>query len=130
MMGLVVLTAEGAVAPQAYAILQGPLREFVDDARRLLPSRGTLMVYGLNAPSIVFYAGLPVTVLGAGAGESLEHIRRLTEGYPPVVVITRNVHAPRLNGVPGLFRLKSRGGYAIYCSACQAENNVKSQTDN
>ncbi len=130
MMGLVVLTAEGAVAPQAYAILQGPLREFAEEARRILPPRGTLVVYGLNAPSIVFYAGRPVTALTASAAESLEHIRRLAEANPPVVVITRNVHTPRLNGVPGLFRLKSRGGYAIYCSACQAEKNAKLKTDN
>jgi len=130
MMGLVILTAETAVAPQAYAILQGPLREFVEDARRLLGPRGTLVVYGLNAPSIVFYAGRPVTPLGAASVESLAHIRRLAEADSPVVVITRNVHAPRLNGVPGLFRLKSRGGYAIYCSACQAQGNLKFQTDN
>jgi 4-amino-4-deoxy-L-arabinose transferase-like glycosyltransferase len=130
MMGLVILTAETAVAPQAYAILQGPLREFVEDARRLLGPRGTLVVYGLNAPSIVFYAGRPVTPLGAASVESLAHIRRLAEADSPVVVITRNVHAPRLNGVPGLFRLKSRGGYAIYCSACQAQGNLKFPSDN
>jgi 4-amino-4-deoxy-L-arabinose transferase-like glycosyltransferase len=129
MMGLVILTAEAAVAPQAYAILQGPLREFAEDARRILGLRGTLLVYGLNAPSIVFYAGLRVTPLGAAA-ESREHIRRLVETELPVVVITRNAHASRLNGVPGLFRLKSRGGYAIYCSTCQTGNNVKFETDN
>jgi 4-amino-4-deoxy-L-arabinose transferase-like glycosyltransferase len=130
MMGLVILTAEVAMAPQAYAILQGPLREFAEEARGLLGSRGTLVVYGLNAPSIVFYADHRVMPLGPGSATALEDIRRIAEADPPVVVITRKVHTPRLNEVPGLFRLKSRGGYAIYCSACQMTDNLKFQTDN
>ncbi len=130
MMGLLILTAEVAMAPQAYAILQGPLREFAEDARRLLGSRGTLIVYGLNAPSIVFYAKHRVMPLGPGSPTALGDIRQLVEADPPIVVITRNGHAPRLNEVPGLFRLKSRGGYAIYCSACEREAKFNFQTDN
>ena len=68
--------------------------------------------------------------LGPGSPTALEDIRRLAEADPPVVVISRKVHAPRLNEVRGLFRLKSRGGYAIYCSACQTGNNFKLKTDN
>ena len=120
MMGLVILTAEVAVAPQAYAILQGPLREFAEEARRTLGSRGTLVVYGLNAPSVVFYAQRPVTPLGPASADGLEQIMRMVEARRPVVVICRSVHMPRLDGVPGLFRLKSRGGYAIYSSLRQA----------
>jgi len=46
------------------------------------------------------------------------------------VVITRAMYAPNLDGVQGLFHLKTRGGYAIYCSACQAEAIFKFQDDN
>jgi 4-amino-4-deoxy-L-arabinose transferase-like glycosyltransferase len=130
MMTLVIFTAGVLGAPQAYAILQGPLREFAEVAQRLLGPRGTLVAYGLNAPSVVFYAARPVMPLGAGAGPGLEQIRGLVKADIPVVVITRAMHAPNLDGVPGLFRLKTRGGYAIYCSACQAEANFKFQTDN
>jgi 4-amino-4-deoxy-L-arabinose transferase-like glycosyltransferase len=130
MMTLVIFTAGVLAAPQAYAILQGPLREFAEVARRLLGPRGTLVAYGLNAPSVVFYAARPVMPLGAGAGPGLEQIRGLVKADIPVVVITRAMHGPNLDGVPGLFRLKTRGGYAIYCSACQAEANFKFQTDN
>ena len=115
MMALLIVTV-AAVAPQAYAILQGSLREFTEDARRILAGRGTLVAYGLNAPTIVFYAGRPVTPLGAGSADGVDRLRRLVEAGQPVVVITRSVHAPRLDGLPGLFRLKSRGGYAIYSS--------------
>jgi 4-amino-4-deoxy-L-arabinose transferase-like glycosyltransferase len=123
------LTAEVAVAQRAYAILQGPLREFAEDAREILGPQGTLVAYGLNAPTIVFYANRPVTPLGPASPEGADQLQRLLEAGRPVVVITRSVHAPRLDGVPGLFRLKSRGGYAIYCSACQAERNFKLKTD-
>jgi len=116
MMTLVIFTAGVLAAPQAYAILQGPLREFAEVAQRLLGPRGTLVAYGLNAPSVVFYAARPVMPLGAGAGPGLEQIRGLVKADIPVVVITRAMHAPILDGVPGLFRLKTRGGYAIYSS--------------
>jgi 4-amino-4-deoxy-L-arabinose transferase-like glycosyltransferase len=130
MMGLVIFTAEVAVAPQTHAILQGALREFAEEARHILVSQGTLVVYGLNAPSIVFYAQHPVTPLGPASPDEAAQFRRMLEAGHPVVVITRSVHAARLDGVPGLFRLESRGGYAIYCSACQGEGNFNLKTDN
>jgi len=116
MMSVLIFTAEGAVAPRVYAVVQGPLREFADDARQILGGQGTLVVYGLNAPSIVFYANCPVTPLGPGSPDGMEQIRRLLEAGRPLVVITRIMHLPRLDAVPGLFRLKARGGYAIYSS--------------
>jgi len=120
MMGLLILTAEGMVAPQVYAVIQGPLREFVEDARQILEGQGTLVAYGLNAPSIVFYAGRPVIPLGPGSPDGADQVRRLVEAGRPLVVITRIVHAPQLDAVPGLFRLKARGGYAIYSSLRRA----------
>jgi hypothetical protein len=116
MMTLIIFIAGMLAAPQAYAILQGPLREFAEAAHRLLGPRGTLVTYGLNAPSVVFYAARPVLSLGAGAGPGLEQIRGLVRSDTPVVVITRTMHGLDLDGVPGLFRLKTRGGYAIYSS--------------
>ena len=125
MMVLFLLTAEVAVAPRAYAMLQGPLREFTEDARVILGVQGTLVAYGLNAPTIVFYAHRRVTPLGPASPEGADQLRRLLEAGRPVVVITRSVHAPRLDGVSGLFRLKSRGGYAIYSSLRRAMGNFK-----
>jgi 4-amino-4-deoxy-L-arabinose transferase-like glycosyltransferase len=120
MMVLMILTAEAKVAPQAYAILQGPLREFTEDARRTLGRQGTLIAYGLNAPTIVFYADHPVIPLGAGSPEGVREIRRLVETGQPVVVITRQAHIARLDGIPGFVRVKVRGGYAMYSSAPRA----------
>lgn len=131
MMSLLILTAEGIVSPQVYAIVQGPLREFAEDARRILSGGGALVVYGLNAPSIVFYANHSVTSFGVGSPDGADQFRRLLEAGRPLVVITRIVHAARLDAVPGLSRLKARGGYAIYSSLRRpAEGNSKLKTDN
>jgi 4-amino-4-deoxy-L-arabinose transferase-like glycosyltransferase len=117
MMGVLIFTAEVKVAPQVYAVVQGPLREFTEDARRILGRQGTLIAYGLNAPTIVFYADHLVIPLGPGSPDGVEEIRGLVETGQPVVVITRQVHMARLDGIPGLLCLKVRGGYAIYSLA-------------
>ena len=130
MMSALIFTGEGVVAPRVYAIVQGPLREFAEDARQILGGQGTLVVYGLNAPTIVFYADHSVTSLGPGSPDGVDQVRRLLETGRSLVVITRSVHAARLDAVPGLFSLKARRGYAIYCSACPAERNFKLKTDN
>jgi len=125
MMGLLLFTAELKVAPQVYAIVQGPLREFTEDARRILGRQGTLIAYGLNAPTVVFYADHPVMPLGPGSPDSVAEIRRLVEAGQPLVVITRQSHISRLEWIPGLFRLKARGGYAIYSFAPGRERILK-----
>jgi hypothetical protein len=61
-----------------------------------------------------------VTPLGPGSPDGADQVRRLVEAGRPLVVITRIVHAPQLDAVPGLFRLKARGGYAIYSSLRRA----------
>jgi 4-amino-4-deoxy-L-arabinose transferase-like glycosyltransferase len=128
MMGLLIFTAEVKVAPQVYAVVQGPLREFTEDARRILGRQGTLIAYGLNAPTIVFYADHLVIPLGPGSPDGVGEIRRLVETGQPVVVITRQAHMARLDGIPGLFRLKARAGYAIYSFAPRA--GADSQREN
>lgn len=116
MMACVILTA-AAAAPRAYAIVQGSLREFSEEARKILRPDDPVLVYGLNAPSVVFYANRRVTPLGSDdLGKLAETVRRLTRAGRPVVVITRNALAPRLAGVQGLSGVKSRGGYALYIS--------------
>lgn len=116
MMACLILTA-AAAAPRAYAIVQGSLREFSEEARQILGPNDPVLVYGLNAPSVVFYANRRVTPLGSDdLGKLAETVRRLTDAGRPVVVITRSALAPRLAGVQGLSGVESRGGYALYVS--------------
>jgi 4-amino-4-deoxy-L-arabinose transferase-like glycosyltransferase len=116
MMGSLVLAAVIWIAPTVYEIQQGALREYAEDARRTLGADGVLVAYGLNAPSVVFYAHRPVTPLGASSPEDLEQLRRLVTSGRAVLVITRRGTASRLAGVSGLQHVKSRGGYALFAS--------------
>ena len=116
MAGALVLTAVVWIAPTVYEIQQGALREYAEDARQVLGPEGVLVAYGLNAPSVVFYAHRFVTTLGSSSPEDVEQLRRLVGSGRPVLVIARAGQASRLAGVPGLEPVKSRGGYVLYGS--------------
>ena len=111
-------TAALAVAPTAYGIAQGALREFSEEAGRIVRPGDAVLVYGLNAPSIVFYADRRVRPIGAGApGEVEAAVRALREAGRSAALITRSGLMPQLKDVPGLALRKSAGGYALYVSA-------------
>jgi 4-amino-4-deoxy-L-arabinose transferase-like glycosyltransferase len=117
MCGLV-LTAALAVAPMAYGIAQGSLREFSEEAGRIVPPGDPVLVYGLNAPSVVFYADRRVRPIGAGApGEVMAAVRALREAGRSAALITRSGLMLQLNDVPGLALRKASGGYALYVSS-------------
>jgi 4-amino-4-deoxy-L-arabinose transferase-like glycosyltransferase len=120
MMVLLLFTAEVVVAPKAYGILQGALREFAQDAARILGPQDPVVAYGLNAPSIVFYSGRRVIPLAASP-DGEERLRRMVETGRPVVVITRSSRISHLEGLPGLVRLGVRGGFAGYSSVLGGE---------
>jgi len=116
MCGLV-LTAALAVAPMAYAIAQGSLREFSEEAGRIVRPGDPVLVYGLNAPSVVFYADRRVRPIGAGAPDAVTAaVRALREAGRSAVLITRSGLIPQLKDVPGLALRKFAGGYALYVS--------------
>jgi 4-amino-4-deoxy-L-arabinose transferase-like glycosyltransferase len=117
-MSSLILTAALAVAPTAYTIVQGSLREFSEEARGIVRPGDPVLVYGLNAPSIVFYADRRVRPIGAGAlGEVEAAVRGLRDAGRPAVVITRSGLVPSLKDIQGLTLRKSAGGYALFVSA-------------
>jgi len=117
-MSSLILTAALAVAPTAYGIVQGSLREFAEEARGIVRPGDPVLVYGLNAPSVVFYADRRVLPIGAGAvGEVEAAVRGLREAGRSAALITRSVLTPQLKDVPALTLRKSAGGYALYVSS-------------
>ena len=117
-MSSLILTAALAVAPIAYGIVQGSLREFAGEARGIVRRGDPVLLYGLNAPSVVFYADRRVRSIGAGAlGEVQAAVRELRESGRSAALITRGALAPQLKDVPGLTLRKSAGGYALYVSS-------------
>jgi 4-amino-4-deoxy-L-arabinose transferase-like glycosyltransferase len=113
-----ILTAALAVAPMAYGIAQGSLREFSEEAGRIVQPGDPVLVYGLNAPSVVFYANRRVRPIGAGApGEVEAAVRAMHESGRSAALITRSGLMPQLKDIPGLALRKSVGGYALYVSS-------------
>jgi 4-amino-4-deoxy-L-arabinose transferase-like glycosyltransferase len=113
-----ILTAALAVAPMAYGIAQGSLREFSEEAGRIVQPGDPVLVYGLNAPSVVFYANRRVRPIGAGApGEVEAAVRAMRASGRSAALITRSGLMPQLKDIPGLALRKSVGGYALYVSS-------------
>ncbi|HEY7676021.1 MAG TPA: glycosyltransferase family 39 protein [Candidatus Methylomirabilis sp.] len=99
------------VVPLAHAVLQGPLETLVLAVReRLLPG-DTVVVYGFNAPSVVFYAGRRVVKVERGDREGLRR-----ELSPPrrAFVLVRARDRADLGGLSGVFPLAQRGDYGVY----------------
>jgi 4-amino-4-deoxy-L-arabinose transferase-like glycosyltransferase len=116
MMVCLIVTAEVAVAPRAYAILQQSLYEYSRDAARILGPGDPVVTYGLNAPSVVFYADRHVIPLGADRGGT-EKLEGMLRSGRPIVVITRAVYVRGLDRLSGLFQVGVEGGYAAFSSA-------------
>jgi 4-amino-4-deoxy-L-arabinose transferase-like glycosyltransferase len=116
MMAGLLLAAAVLVAPQVYAIVQAPLRALAEEARTLLSPDDPIVVYGLNAPTIVFYADRRVHPLGPGDPAGLETLARAAAAGRPVAVITRQSLAPRLRAIPTLAPRPARGGYVLLVS--------------
>jgi hypothetical protein len=116
MMAGLLLAAAVLVAPRVYAIVQGPLRQFAEEAQALLPPDDRVLVYGLNAPTIVFYADRRVLPLGSGDPGGLEAVAGVAAAGRPVAVITRQSLAPRLRTIPTLAPRMARGGYVLLVS--------------
>jgi hypothetical protein len=101
---IVLLTA---VAPVAAGVMQAPLRDVAIRASREAGPDGGVAVYGLNKPSVVFYAKRLVTVIGEGRPEEAAALLRQDRAW---FVITKAVWLDRLGPV---YAVESRGGYVL-----------------
>lgn len=99
------------LVPLADRHLQSPLKDFSRIASAELEKNGgELVVYGLNKPSIVFYARRPTVVLTLKEQDRLHEFINSTER---VFIISRETAAERLSDHPNLTLIGRRGGYAL-----------------
>lgn len=99
------------LVPLADRHLQAPLKDFARIASAELgESGGELVVYGLNKPSIVFYARRPAVVLTLKEEDRLHEIINSTER---VFIISRGTAVEKLLDHPNLTLIGRRGGYAL-----------------
>ncbi len=101
---IVLLTA---VAPVAAGVMQAPLRDMAIRASREAGLDGGVAVYGLNKPSVVFYAKRLVTVIGEGRPEAAAALLRQNRAW---FVITKAAWLDRLGPA---HVVESRGGYVL-----------------
>ena len=103
------------VVPLAHASLQGPLQALVLAVRDRLRPEDTIVVYGFNAPSVVFYAGRRVVKVERGDREGL---RRALGAGRRAYAFVRAADRADLAGLPGVFPLAQRGAYGVYLKGC------------
>jgi 4-amino-4-deoxy-L-arabinose transferase-like glycosyltransferase len=115
MMVLVGGTLLQGVLPLAHEYVQRPLQSLVEEVRgRLRPGRGdAVIVYGFNAPSVVFYAGQRVLKVERGDREGLRQ-GLAPEAERRAYALVRTRDAGDLAGLPGVFLVARRGGYSVY----------------
>jgi 4-amino-4-deoxy-L-arabinose transferase-like glycosyltransferase len=98
------------VAPVAAEVMQIPLRDLSIRASREAGPDGVVAVYGLNKPSVVFYARRLVTVIGEGRPSALADLLARDRAC---YVITKAAWADRFRDVPSWRVLETRGGYVL-----------------
>lgn len=98
------------VAPVAAEVMQIPLRDLSIRASREAGPDGVVAVYGLNKPSVVFYARRLVTVIGEGRPDALADLLARDRAC---YVITKAAWADRFHDVPSWRVIETRGGYVL-----------------
>jgi 4-amino-4-deoxy-L-arabinose transferase-like glycosyltransferase len=104
---IVLLTA---VFPVAADVIQAPLRDLSILASRAAGPDGGIAVYGLNKPSVVFYAKRLVTVVAESRQEELGALIREDRAW---FVITKAKWLDRLDRLGPVHVVESRGGYLL-----------------
>lgn len=104
---IVLLTA---VFPVAADVIQVPLRDLSIRASREAGPEGGIAVYGLNKPSVVFYAKRLVTVVGESRPEEVGALIRENRAW---FVITKARWLDRLDQFGPVHVIESRGGYVL-----------------
>ena len=100
----------GRVAPVAAEVMQIPLRDLSIRASREAGPDGVVAVYGLNKPSVVFYARRLVTVIGKDRPDALADLLARDRAC---YVITKAAWADRFRDLSSWRVIETRGGYVL-----------------
>ncbi|MCC6544297.1 MAG: phosphatase PAP2 family protein [Nitrospirae bacterium] len=98
------------VTPVADKYLQSTLRDFSRIASAQMGAEDKLVVYGLNKPSILFYAQRPATILLAKEGDKLND---LIEAPERAFIISKTSGIGSHAGHPNLYVMYEQRGYTL-----------------
>lgn len=100
------------IVPLADQNLQSALKDFARTAGAgLETAEGDLIVYGLNKPSIVFYARRPAIVLSSNQKERLSEVMTSSKKF---YLITKGSDIEGLSSRPDLYLIDQKRGYALF----------------
>ena len=106
------LTLIREVLPVVDRFIQRPLKDMALQAGKEL-KRGELIVYGLNKPSVLFYAGRYAWNVFHPDTASDRRLQVILSSKERHYVITKAALLPRLETIPYFFVLDRQGGYLL-----------------
>ncbi len=98
------------IVPVADKYLQSPLRDVSRTASAQMGEDDKLVVYALNKPSILFYAGRPATIL---VSREKDKLTELIESPERAFIIAKTSGIEGLPGHPDLYVLYENLGYTL-----------------
>jgi len=97
--------------PQVGTYLQGPLRTLAQSASREMEPTSPLIVFGLNNPSLLFYAKRPAIILSA---TDFPELRKYLTQPQRQTIITQAQLARKLPQDIPLYVVERQGGYVLF----------------
>ncbi|MCC7202194.1 MAG: phosphatase PAP2 family protein [Nitrospirae bacterium] len=99
-----------SVIPLADKHLQSTLRDFSRIASAQMDAHDKLVVFGLNKPSILFYAQRPATIM---LSRERDKLTEMIESQDRVFIISKTSAIEDLSGHPHLYVQYEKGGYTL-----------------
>lgn len=106
-------TLLGTVIPAVGEVVQGPLHDYAKQAGERLQGEEKLVVYGLNKPSVVFYARHRTITFIRHEPQNLEELKKILAAPERSFVITKSKLIPELQKESSFVLLDQRGAYAF-----------------
>ena len=98
------------VIPIADKYLQSTLRDYSRIAANQMDTTDNLVVYGINKPSILFYAKRPATILLSSQRDKLTEV---IESSGIAYIISKSSGIEYLTGHPDFYILNEQRGYTL-----------------
>lgn len=112
-MVLFTATLLATVLPVVGEVVQGPLHDYAKQAGEQLRGEEKLVVYGLNKPSVVFYARHAAITLIRHEPQTFEALKKILSAPERSFIITKSKLVPELQKESSFVLLDQRGPYAF-----------------
>ena len=112
-MVLFTATLLATIIPTVGEVVQGPLHDYAKKAGAQLRGEEKLVVYGINKPSVVFYARHSAITFIRDEPQTFEALKKILAAPERSFIITKSKLVPELQKEPTFVLLDQRGPYAF-----------------